>query len=81
MLRTRVGSQVYSCTIDKLISSFQDYISQELLEHPANKDIISEVKDLILKLLRSDWLIKANLIVQECLEDSDLDDLKTAFAF
>ncbi len=80
-LLTRPDGKIYSCTLDKLISAFRDYIKEELLEHPATKDIISEVQDLILKLLRSDWLIKANLVVQECLEDSDLDDLKTAFAF
>ncbi len=78
VLRTRVGSQVYSCTIDKLISSFRDYISQELLEHPANEEVIGQVQDLILLLFRSDWPIKNNLVVQECLEDSDFKDLETA---
>ncbi|MCP4487089.1 MAG: hypothetical protein GY820_07195 [Gammaproteobacteria bacterium] len=76
-LRTRTGSQVYSCTIDDLITAFQGYIKQELFDHPRNEEIITHVRDLILSLFRSDWPVKNNLVVSECLDESDLLDLNT----
>ncbi len=70
-LRTRITSQVYSCTLERLESAFNNYIDDELADHPDNEKIIHQVRDIVLDLFQSDWLINNNLVVQECLEDSD----------
>ncbi len=70
-LRTSVKSEVYSCTIESLVSAFEEYIEGELSNHPNSRGIIVQVRGLILELLRSDWPINNNLVVQECLEKAD----------
>ncbi|MCP3689752.1 MAG: hypothetical protein GY784_15205 [Gammaproteobacteria bacterium] len=72
-LRTSINSQVYSCTIERLVSAFKQYIEEELSDHPNNKEVIVQVRGLILELFHSDWPVKHNLVVQECLEESDFE--------
>ena len=72
-LYTHKTTQIFSFTVDRFRTVFCDWIINEIKNNPGDIHRIQDVGDLIIALFESNWPISNNLVVRECLTDSELN--------
>jgi hypothetical protein len=70
-LFTHKYTGIYSFTVERFKQCFDQYILSEISRSPGDVDKVRKIEKLILSLFESEWPIKSNLVVWECLDDDD----------